>query len=54
VTTAGTSVDPVLPINRHASLANALFGDNHAESLTASQIGVLDAGSPCNAASLLN
>ncbi|MGD1019633.1 MAG: hypothetical protein ABSA12_09980 [Verrucomicrobiia bacterium] len=43
VTTVGTSSDPVIPINRHASSVSVLFGDNHAESCTIDQINTMDA-----------
>ncbi len=54
VTTIGTSQDPMLPMQRHVSVVNVLYGDDHAESCTIDQIVTMDQGSPANAASTLN
>jgi len=42
VTKNGTSVDPVLPLDRHAASMSILFGDYHAESQTLQQIQTMD------------
>ena len=53
-TSSTPPVDPILAINRHASVLNFLFGDGHAEAQTIQQIAAMDSGHPANPASELN
>ena len=49
------SVDPLVPIERHSSVVNCLFGDGHVEGQTLQQVTAMDAAPAAgNPASMLN